>query len=96
MDLFARETRSSNCSKIRAWPLQSQAILSLVSAGLGLAVVPSSAANVSFGNIVFRKIRLRRLDDKLLRADLVAAWKPETRNDARAFLLDIVKSMPPG
>lgn len=75
---------------------QSQAILSLVSAGLGLAVVPSSAANASFGNIVFRKIRLRRLDDKLLRADLVAVWKPETRNDARAFLLDLVKAMPLG
>lgn len=63
-----------------------QAILALVSTGLGLAVVPSEAKNACFDNVVFRPLDLGDA-----RAELHAAWIDDNRNPAlRAFsaLLD--------
>lgn len=72
---------------------QSQAILSLVSAGLGLAIVPSGTENATFGNIVFRQPRPRQGLEFLFGVDLVAAWKPQTRNAARLNLIELIRSM---
>lgn len=72
---------------------QSQAILSLVSAGLGLAVVPAGTASASFDNIVFRQPRWGRGDEGRYSIDLVGAWKPGTRNPARATLIELMRSL---
>jgi len=54
----------------------SQAILSLVSTGIGLAIVPACARNASFDNIVFRPLP-RPL---ACHADTVASWSSENAN----------------
>jgi DNA-binding transcriptional LysR family regulator len=60
----------------------SQAILSLVSTGMGLAIVPEETRNACFDNIVFRPIDL----GENVRAELHAIWKPGNRNPAlRAY-----------
>ncbi|MFD1702883.1 LysR family transcriptional regulator [Methylopila henanensis] len=63
-----------------------QAILALVSAGLGLAIVPSEARNACFDNVVFRPLELGAA-----RAELHAVWSDDNRNPALgpfAALLD--------
>jgi len=54
----------------------SQAILSLVSAGIGLAIVPASTQNACFDNVVFRSLDLQQE----CIAELHAIWSPENRN----------------
>ncbi|MDP3339214.1 LysR substrate-binding domain-containing protein [Frigidibacter sp.] len=54
----------------------SQAILSLVSTGIGLAIVPACARNASFDNIVFRPLA-RPL---ACHADMFASWSRENGN----------------
>lgn len=54
----------------------SQAILSLVSTGTGLAIVPACARNASFDNIVFRPLP-RPL---ACHADMFASWSRENAN----------------
>lgn len=54
----------------------SQAILSLVSAGIGLAIVPAGTQNACFDNVVFRPLDLR--NDCI--ADLHAVWSSENTN----------------
>lgn len=60
----------------------SQAILSLVSAGIGLAIVPSGTQNACFDNVVFRPMDLA---EECI-AELHAVWSPDNRN---ALLPDI-------
>ncbi len=54
----------------------SQAILSLVSAGIGLAIVPAGTQNACFDNVVFRPMDLQQE----CIAELHAIWSPENRN----------------
>ncbi|SFB15413.1 DNA-binding transcriptional regulator, LysR family [Rhizobium sp. NFR07] len=54
----------------------SQAILSLVSAGIGLAIVPAGTQNACFDNVVFRPMDLQ---DECV-AELHAIWSPDNRN----------------
>ncbi|MBD8652842.1 LysR family transcriptional regulator [Rhizobium sp. CFBP 13726] len=54
----------------------SQAILSLVSAGIGLAIVPAATRNACFDNVVFRPLDLRQE----CIAELHAIWSSENRN----------------
>lgn len=54
----------------------SQAILSLVSAGIGLAIVPAATHNACFDNVVFRPLDLKQE----CIAELHAVWSPENRN----------------
>ncbi|GGG03074.1 LysR family transcriptional regulator [Rhizobium wenxiniae] len=60
----------------------SQAILSLVSAGIGLAIVPAGTQNACFDNVVFRPMDLQQE----CIAELHAIWSPNNRN---ALLPDI-------
>ncbi|WP_266064869.1 LysR family transcriptional regulator [Brucella intermedia] len=69
---------------------QSQAILSLVSAGLGLAVLPSGTSNASFDDVVFRSLRLDVRQTQDYGVDLVAVWKRETNNRSRSAVLDLL------
>lgn len=72
---------------------QSQAILSLVSAGLGVAVVPGGTASASLDNVVFRTLRLDRHTGPFPSVDLVAAWRKQTDNDARSTVLEVIKDL---
>lgn len=60
----------------------SQAILSLVSAGIGLAIVPAGTQNACFDNVVFRALDLKHE----CIAELHAIWSPGNRN---ALMWDI-------
>jgi DNA-binding transcriptional LysR family regulator len=60
----------------------SQAILSLVSAGIGLAIVPAGTQNACFDNVVFRPMDLR----EECVAELHAIWRSDNRN---SLLTDI-------
>lgn len=53
---------------------RAQAILSLVSTGAGLAIVPSDSRNACFDNVVFRPLPLR------VKAELHAVWREDNRN----------------
>ncbi len=72
---------------------QSQAILSLVSAGLGVAVVPGGTSSASFDNVVFRPLRVDGRRHPELNVDLVAVWKKESRNPAREAVLDLLSTL---
>lgn len=54
----------------------SQAILSLVSAGIGLAIVPAGTQNACFDNVVFRPMDL---PEECI-AELHAIWNPQNQN----------------
>lgn len=54
----------------------SQAILSLVSAGIGLAIVPAGTQNACFDNVVFRALDIQ---EECI-AELHAIWSPGNRN----------------
>jgi DNA-binding transcriptional LysR family regulator len=59
--------------------------LGLVAAGIGLAVVPSSAA------ALHRKgVALRRLTDATQRLELAAIWRPDAISAPLNGLLDLV------
>jgi DNA-binding transcriptional LysR family regulator len=62
------------------------AILSLVSAGLGIALVPESARNACFDNVVLRQIHL---GPKLL-VELHAVWRHDNLNAAMGPLRDLI------
>jgi DNA-binding transcriptional LysR family regulator len=66
----------------------SQAILSLVSAGIGLAIVPSTTRNACFDNVVFRPLDLRQH----CIAELHAIWSRENTNPALPEIRAIIAS----
>ncbi len=68
-------TIQSHPGSFKAYPL-SQAILSLVSAGIGLAIVPAGTQNACFDNVVFRPMDLQQE----CVAELHAIWSPNNRN----------------
>ena len=60
-----------------------QAILSLVSTGLGVAIVPEHTRNACFDNVVFRPIQL----GADVQAELHAIWRAGNRNRRRRPLV---------
>jgi DNA-binding transcriptional LysR family regulator len=66
-----------------------QAILSLVSVGLGVAIVPEDARHASFDNIVFRPIRL----GNGVRAEMHVICRADNRNFAVPLLRDLAKAI---
>lgn len=64
-----------------------QTVLGLVAAGIGLAVVPSSAATLHRDGVT-----LRRLTDATHRLDLAAIWRPGNESAPLEGLLDVIES----
>ena len=64
---------------------QAQSILSLVSAGIGIAIVPDDARNAAFDNIVFRPVRL----GPTVFAELHGIWRNDNRNGALPRLREL-------
>jgi len=64
------------------------AILSLVSVGMGVAIVPEEARNACFDNVVFRPIRLK----DGITADLTVIYRRDTRNSAVSLFLEVAKT----
>lgn len=62
-----------------------QAILSLVGAGLGLAIVPTSARKACFDEVAFRPVDLGEA-----RAELHAGWSEDNANPALPAFRDLV------
>ena len=81
-DLVERALSDAGVEPLRVQAMaHAQAILALVGAGLGLAIVPSETRNACFDNVVFRP-----LDLGPARAELHAVWSDDNRNPAlRAF-----------
>jgi DNA-binding transcriptional LysR family regulator len=69
--LFADAGVTPRIAQRGVWLIQT--VLGLVAAGIGLAVVPSSA--VTLGR---KGIALRRLSDGTQRLDLAAIWRPDS------------------
>jgi DNA-binding transcriptional LysR family regulator len=53
---------------------QTHTIISMVRAGLGMAIVPASAQRFHFDNVVFRPIR-----DNTVTVEMIMAWRPDQR-----------------
>jgi DNA-binding transcriptional LysR family regulator len=68
---------------------QNHAILSLVSAGLGAALVPDSLAILAFPNVVFKPVRIDPPDP----LEMFMAWRPQNRNPALAPFLAMCRSL---
>jgi DNA-binding transcriptional LysR family regulator len=68
---------------------QNHAILSLVSAGLGAALVPDSLAILSFPNVVFREVDCD--DGRPL--EMYMAWRSQNKNPALEPFLALCRSM---
>ena len=66
-----------------------QAILALVSVGLGVAIVPEDARHASFDNIVFRPIRL----GNGVRAEMHVIYRTDNRNFAVPLLRQLAKAV---
>jgi DNA-binding transcriptional LysR family regulator len=68
---------------------QTQTILSMVSAGAGIAIVPEAARHACFSNVIFRDIRIE--NDPVL--EMHAIWRPDNNNPVlpafRSLLLAI-------
>ena len=65
---------------------QAHTILSLVSAGTGLALVPEEARNASFDNVTFRPVAASVRPE----VELHAIWRPDNRNPALAPLRELL------
>lgn len=65
---------------------QAQTILSLVSTGVGLALVPEDARNACFDSVTIRPIAAK----PELVAELHAIWRPENRNPALGPFRDLL------
>lgn len=68
---------------------QAQAILAMVSTGLGIAIVPEGTQNACFDNVVFRPIDL----GENITADLHAIWRSDNNNPALLPLRELVTRM---
>ncbi|MFK3780173.1 LysR family transcriptional regulator [Agrobacterium sp. NPDC089420] len=68
----------------------SQAILSLVSAGIGLALVPADTQNACFDNVVFRTLDM---EEECI-AELHAIWSPDNRNPLLPEIRSLLFRMP--
>ena len=65
---------------------QAQAILSLVSTGLGVAIVPEETRNACFDNVVFRPIHL----GADVAVELHAIWRDDNRNPVLPAFRDML------
>jgi DNA-binding transcriptional LysR family regulator len=68
---------------------QNHTILSLVSAGLGAALVPDSLALLAFPNVVFKPVKIDPPDP----LEMFMAWRPQNRNPALAPFLSLCRSL---
>jgi DNA-binding transcriptional LysR family regulator len=68
---------------------QNHTILSLVSAGLGAALVPDSLAMLAVPNVVFKPVKIDPPDP----LEMFMAWRPENRNPALAPFLALCRTL---
>ncbi|MCP1199570.1 LysR family transcriptional regulator [Notoacmeibacter sp. MSK16QG-6] len=66
-----------------------QSILSLVSVGMGIGIVPQDARNASFDNIVFRNLKLR----KPVEAELHLIYRSDSPNRSIPPFADLAKAI---
>jgi DNA-binding transcriptional LysR family regulator len=82
--LFADAGVTPRIAQRGVWLIQT--VLGLVAAGIGLAVVPSSAATLERKGVV-----LRRLTEAPHQLDLAAIWRPDNRSTPLKGLLSIME-----
>lgn len=68
---------------------QNHSILSLVSAGMGAALVPDSLAILAFPNVVFRPVKLDPPDP----LEMFLAWRPQNKNPALGPFLSLCRAL---
>lgn len=70
---------------------QNHSMLSLVSAGLGVALVPESLGKLSFPNVVFRRVAF----DPEIPLEMFMSWRPQNKNPALVPFLAVCRSLFP-
>jgi DNA-binding transcriptional LysR family regulator len=68
---------------------QNHTILSLVSSGMGAAMVPDSLALLAFPNVIFKPVKINPPDP----LEMFMAWRPQNRNPALAPFLALCRSL---
>jgi DNA-binding transcriptional LysR family regulator len=68
---------------------QNTAILSLVSAGLGAALVPDTLAKLTFPNVVFKPVKINPPEP----LEMFMVWKPENHNPALTPFVTLCRSL---
>jgi DNA-binding transcriptional LysR family regulator len=68
---------------------QNHAILSLVSAGMGAALVPDSLKILAFPNVIFKPVKIASSGS----LELFMAWRPQNRNPALAPFLSLCRAL---
>ena len=68
--------------------VQMQTVVSLVSSGLGVAIVPASLLNLRRSGVVYRPVR-----DRHARIELRLAWRRDARSVALARFVDLARRM---
>jgi DNA-binding transcriptional LysR family regulator len=90
-DLLAVIVREANIlPRYVQYLSQIHSMLGLVDAGLGVALVPASAANLHFRNVVLRPIRI----DPARLAEVHLVWRADNRNPAIAALRKVLAGLP--
>lgn len=69
--------------------VQMQTVVSLVSSGLGVAIVPASMLNLKRSGVVYRPVR-----DEHRRVELRLAWRPEARSAALMQFVQMARAAP--
>lgn len=68
---------------------QNHTILSLVSAGLGAALVPDSLTILAFPNVVFKPVEIEPSDP----LEIFLVWRPENHNPALATFVTLCRDL---
>jgi DNA-binding transcriptional LysR family regulator len=87
--VLAQFTRANVMPRYVQHLSQIHSIVAMVKAGLGLAIVPESAAGFGGGDVMMKPLRLRTPAP----AELYLVWRNDFDNPLLPFLLDIVGTM---
>jgi DNA-binding transcriptional LysR family regulator len=79
-------TRAGFAPRIAQEAVQMQTVVSLVSSGLGVAIVPASLLNLRRSGVVYRPVR-----DRHPRIELRLAWRRDTRSAPLARFVELAK-----
>ena len=81
--------RAGFAPRIAQEAVQMQTVVSLVSSGLGVAIVPASLLNLRRSGVVYRPVR-----DRHPRIELRLAWRRDARSVPLARFVDLAKRLP--
>ena len=81
------QARGFNPSRV-AEPADHHVLLSLIAAGEGIALIPSSLKSIARAGVVYCELK----EQAELRIEVALAWLPDTTNPALTVLLDVLRT----